>query len=178
MPKEDMTTKRTISGPMILLVAGLLLAGCDYTVALVETPAVEIDRTVVGLWQRTVEDGRTERLLILPLDARRYLVSYPAGTPDALFAEACIWRGQDRVLVQLDWIGTGRAKLPETGRTFQYAAYEVSGDALAVRLVNPAVVSKEIDSSAELSRAVAENQHKPAFFRDPMTFVKEPTGVR
>ena len=35
-----------------------LLVGCDYTVPLVKTPDADIDAAVVGLWQRSWDDGR------------------------------------------------------------------------------------------------------------------------
>ena len=62
----------------------VMLAECDYTVPLVNTPEIDIDRSVVGLWQRSREDGKTESLLVLPLNKHEYMVSYPAGSKDAM----------------------------------------------------------------------------------------------
>ncbi len=73
------------------LVLGLgLLIGCDYTVPLVTTPETEIDSSVLGLWQSSTENGQTEQLLVLPLDKHEYLVSYPSGAKDAMFARASL----------------------------------------------------------------------------------------
>ena len=43
---------------LLIMIACLLLMGCDYTVPLVTAPAMEIDKSVLGLWQ-TTEDGKT-----------------------------------------------------------------------------------------------------------------------
>lgn len=154
----------------ITLVLCSILSACDYTAPLVEHPAIKIDRSVIGLWERTVAEKRSERLLVLPFDDRQYLLSYPAGSPDTLFGKACLWRRDNRTLVQINWVGTGAGTLPETNRTFQFAAYEKVDDTLVVRLVNPEVVSKDIDSTAELARAVEKNWHKRNFFREATTF--------
>lgn len=71
---------------VILVAVCVMLAGCDYTVLLVKTPEIDIDKSVVGLWERSKNDGQTESLLILPLNKHEYMVSYPAGSKNAMFA--------------------------------------------------------------------------------------------
>ncbi len=157
---------------MLLAVLCILLVGCDYTVALVGTPMVPIDRSVLGLWQRRSNNGQTERLLVLPLKPQEYLVSFPADSPKAMFARGCLWHGGGMTLVQLDWFGTAEGKLPMDARTFQYASYAVSGNTLRTRLLNPEVVKKTVASPAALARAIEADRADPRLFRNEMVFKK------
>jgi hypothetical protein len=59
---------------LLLMLAFALVLGCDYTVPLVTTPGIEIDKSVLGLWRNSAEDKKTEQLLVLPLDKNEYLV--------------------------------------------------------------------------------------------------------
>ena len=156
----------------MFMVVCLALAGCDYTVPLVETPEIRIDEALVGLWARSKTDGQIENLLILPLSKRQYMVSYPAGSGEAMYAKGCLWSGADMALVQLDWFGTDEAELPDDNRTFQYVAYTVEGDQLSVRLLNSGVVKKDISSSAELAKAITANRARQRLFREAMVFAK------
>ncbi len=154
-----------------LLVCGMLI-GCEYAVPLVKAPAIAVDPAAVGVWERTKGDGQTERLLVLPLGEREYLVSFPAGAKDAMFARACLCRTAGITLVQLTWLGTARAKLPEDGRVFQFATYAITGDRLGVRLLNSEVVKKEAASAEELAKAIAADKDKPDLFREEMVFTR------
>ena len=157
---------------MLMCVVGVLLAGCEYTVPLVKTPDVAIDTAIVGLWQRTSEDGKMERLLVLPLSKVEYLVVFPEGAKDAMFARGCLWRSAALTLVQLDWFGTAQAKLPDDNRTFQFASYAVEGDTLKCRLLDPDIVPKDIESSDALAKAITDNKDNPKLVRDEMVFQK------
>lgn len=156
---------------MALVVCGMF-AGCEYTVPLVKTPKLGIDSSVVGLWQRTKENKQKESLLVLPLNKQEYMVSFPAGSKGAMFARACLVRTADKTLVQLEWIGTAQGKLPEGNRVFQFAAYSVVGDTITVRMLNADVVKKDVKSTDELAKAIADNKDKPNLFRDKMVFTK------
>ncbi len=155
-----------------LLLACLALAGCDYTVPLAKKPALNIDAALVGLWQRPKDDGQSERLLVLPLNEREYLVSFPSDSKDAMFAKACLCRAGDLTIVQLEWFGTARGGVPEDPRVFQFADYSVTGDALTVRMLNTEVVNKELKSSGELAGAITDNRAKAELFRDKLLFTK------
>lgn len=157
---------------LMTLVACGMLAGCDYTVPLFKTPELAIDSGVVGLWQRSKEDGQKESLLVLPLNKQEYLVSFPAGSKDAMSARACLCRTADMTLVQLEWIGTVQGKLPQDNRVFQFAGYSVVGDTLTARMLNTAVVKKDVKSSRELAKAITDNKDKPDLFGDKIVFTK------
>ncbi|MBU0714054.1 MAG: hypothetical protein KJ964_01690 [Verrucomicrobia bacterium] len=156
---------------MALVVCGILV-GCEYNVPLVKTPELGIDSAVVGLWQRSKEDGQKERLLVLPLNKQEYMVSFPAGSKDAMFARACLCQAADMTLVQLEWIGTAPGRLPENNRVFQFATYSVVGDTITVRMLNADVVNKDVKSTAELAKAIADNKDKPDVLKDKMVFTK------
>jgi hypothetical protein len=147
-----------------------VLAGCDYTVPLVTTPTLDIDPAGAGLWQRTKDDATTESLLVLPLGKKEYLVSYPAGSKDGMFARGCLWHGADRTLVQLDWFGTAQGKLPDNGQTFQFAAYTIEGETIRIRLLNTDVVKQDVSTSAALAKAIVDNKGNPDLFREAMVF--------
>lgn len=158
--------------PLMMIVACVALAGCDYNVPLVKTPKLDMDAAVVGLWQRTKEDGQIERLLVLPLNKLEYMISFPSGSQDAMFARAWLCRSGGMTFIQLEWIGTAHGNLPEDRRVFQLAAYSVIGDALTVRMLNTDVVNKDLKSSDELARAIADNKSNPQLLRDKMVFTK------
>lgn len=150
-----------------------LLAGCDYTVSLVQKPDTPIDKALVGSWSLTGDDGRTQKLLVLPLGVNEYLVSYPAGEKDAMFARACLCRADARTLVQLTWFGTARGTTPDDDRVVQYAAYSVKGETLAVNLLNADTVKRDAATPEALARAIAANRDNPELFRETLIFKRE-----
>jgi hypothetical protein len=157
---------------LIMLMAAVLFAGCDFTVPLVTTPGMDIDKSLLGLWQGTGDDGKIEQLLVLELDAREYLVSYPSASKDGMFARACLCRADNQTLVQIKWVGTANGNPPDDNRVFQYASYTVSGDKMSVRFLNNEVVNKDAASSAELLKSIAANRDKPDLFRTAAVFTK------
>ena len=152
--------------------ACILLAGCDYTVPLANLPVADPDPAVIGLWERTPGGSSTERLLVLPLNQKEYLVSFPAGSTNAMFARACIIRLAGKAAVQLTWIGTAQAGLPDDPRVYQFATFTVDGNTLSVRLLNADLVNRDVTSPAELEKAIANAKDHPALFRDAMVFHK------
>lgn len=156
---------------LAVVVCGLL-TGCDYTVPLVTSPEIEIDRSVLGLWQTSKAEGGTEQLLVLPLDKCEYLVSYPSGAKDAMFARACLCRTAGMMLVQLKWLGTAEGALPDDNRVFQFVSYSVKGDVLTIRLLNTDLVKSDAASTKELAKAIAGNKDNPGLFKEGMVFTK------
>jgi hypothetical protein len=157
---------------LLIMAACVALAGCEYTVPLVKTPELAIDKSLLGLWQRTKEDGQTEQLLVLPLGEREYLVSYPAGSKDGMFARVCLARVAGLTLAQLQWFGTAAGEPPEDNRVYQFAAYSVSGEKLTIRLLNSDVVKKDVASTQELVKAITDNKDNPDLFKQDLVFTK------
>lgn len=155
---------------VLVSLAGAVLAACDYTVPLVAAPQIDIDRSGIGVWERSGGSARGERLLVLPLGEKEYLVSYPAGAGDAMYARGAFWQGAGTTLVQLEWIGTARGEPSDSERTYQYAAYELEDDVLRIRLLDPDVVDRDIDTPSQLAAAIESNPGDPDLFRAPMRF--------
>lgn len=157
---------------LLALACGVTLAGCDYTVPLNETPELPIDSALIGVWERTTNQGEKQRLLVLPLSKNEYLVSFPAQAKDALFARASLCKTAGKTFLQLAWFGTAKGVTPEDSRVYQYATYAVAGDTLKGRLLNAEVVDREAASSAALAAAIEANLENPRLFRDEWVFIK------
>lgn len=155
---------------LLLLLSCTLLFACEYTVPLVETPTVAIDRSAIGLWKNTRAKKEENRLLVLPLNDTEYLITYPATQDHAMYARATLWSDKDISLVQLDWFGTAQGITPKDNRTFQYARYAIDGDTLRIELLNTKLVPKALTSTAALAKAIRANRNKPGLFREEMVF--------
>ncbi|MDH3584068.1 MAG: hypothetical protein OER86_07625 [Phycisphaerae bacterium] len=161
--------KRILSA---VLVSIGLLVGCDFTVPLVNRPSIRVDNSVLGLWERPKRDGTTEQLLVLAFSPNEYLVSYPAGSKQAMFARATAARVGERTLIQLQWVGTVEGGLPGDKRVYQYASYEVAEGTLRLRLINPDVIGRDVATTRELAENIAALADHPQFFRPAMSFSK------
>jgi len=157
---------------ILLMILCCLLVSCEYTVPLVKKPTIDIDRSIVGLWQRPAKDGKMEHLLVLPLDKQEYLVSYPSTSDEAMFARACLGRVKGMTLVQLKWFGTAQALVPDDDEVYQFASYSVTGNKLTVSLLNSGVIPKDVASTEALVKAIAANKAATNLFRDSMVFTR------
>lgn len=149
-----------------------LLVGCEYEVPLVSEPSVGIDETLVGVWGRELANGGEERLLILPMSEKEYLISFPMNSKDRMFARGSVWERDDLRLVQLEWFGSAKAKLPGQDPRFQYFGYRRSGGRLEILHVNADVVGRKPSSGEALAKAILAKKSDPKFFRKPMVFDK------
>jgi len=148
------------------------LAGCDYSVPLVETPSISRDDAVLGSWEKRLVNGELQRLLILPMDDREYLVVFPAKSKNAMFSRAALWSGPWGKWAQLDWLGTEDGEIPENDLTYQFAMYTVDEDELIIQLLNPDIVSGKKKSALEIEKSIVENHNHPRLFREAMIFRK------
>ena len=158
---------------LLPVVVCLLLAGCDFTVPLSGKPETAIDKQAVGLWERVLPDGDTERLLVMVLNEREYVLCWPKGAGTELFARAHLFEYSGRTLVQLQWFGNSEGAAPDDDRVFQIAAYSVAGDVLEIRMLNSDVTGKDFRSSGELARAIENNHANPALYSDVMIFKRQ-----
>ncbi len=156
------------------LMALFLLNGCEYEWPLVAQPEEEIDQRLVGVWRRELSDGDEERLLIFPMSDREYLVSFPVGATDAMFARAALWREEGMTLVQLEWFGNAKALVPNDEPRYQYASYQMENGRLEIRLVNSSIVGGKQESAEALKAAILAKREDPAFYRESKTFTKVP----
>ena len=159
---------------LLFVAIGLaFLSACDYTIPLSTTPQLPIDPALVGVWSRSKENGQVERLLVLPQGANEYLVSFPSGEKDALFARACLCRANERTLVQLTWFGTAQGTVPDDNRVYQYAACNVKDGTLYASLLNADIVKRDLQTAEALTQSIADNKDNPVLFREAMIFKKE-----
>lgn len=149
----------------------MALTACDYRVPLTTRAQIPIDPAVLGLWETHLAHG-TQRLLVLPLGADEYLLSFPAGTDAAMFARATPVELDGRTLIQIRWFGNAAGNVPDDDRVYQYGRYTLGADGLATELVDTDVVSKEIATSADLRAALRAHLDDPALFGDPRRFVR------
>lgn len=154
----------------ILLGLALLLSACDFTVPLANKPEMTIDHSLVGLWQRTSERGEVQKLLILPLNEREYLISFPANNEKALYARAWSYHFAGHQFVQLRWIGTRAGTVPDNARVYQLATYQRHGDILDVRMLNTDLIDNDISSTGELRRSIRKHRNDPNLFRQTLRF--------
>ena len=152
---------------LAIAVLFVLSVGCEYTVPLVTKPEIKIDKTVLGVWQGREEK---ERLLVLPLGETEYLVSYPSGDKNALFARACLGKVGEQQIIQLRWFGTAQGEVVDDERVYQYVSFSVVEDTLTVRVLNSTVVPKKAASTEELRQAIAKGTKNPTLFHKPRRF--------
>jgi hypothetical protein len=150
---------------LLILLALIFLVGCDYTVPLITTPDISIDRSILGLWQTTDDDGTPVQLAVLALDDNEYLVSYSTKKQQAMFARACLCHTDGNTLVQVKWLGAADGKPMFDNTIYQFFSYTVSGDKLTARLLNNDVVNKDAASTKELEKAIAANRDNPELFK-------------
>ena len=81
---------------LLLLLACLSFVGCDFTVPLVDIAALDLDKAVLGVWEKPKpEGGPGERLLVLPLDKHEYLVAFTGNGTDCIYARGCLCKAVD-----------------------------------------------------------------------------------
>ena len=159
---------------LLPLLACLLFVGCDFTVPLVETPKLDIDKSVLGVWEKPKPDASQppDHLLVLPLGKQEYLVTFTGNGTDVIYAPGCLCKTADLTLVQLKWIGNSKGEAPDDSRVYQFASFSLSGNQLHLRLLNPDTVGRDAKSTADLAKAIEANKASPALFREEMLFTK------
>jgi hypothetical protein len=153
------------------LISLLLITSCDYKVAIVEKPSMQINDKLIGTWERTNEQNKIEKLLILPIDKYEYFIAYPLGNK-AMFAKACFANIADKILVQIKWFGTAEGVIPKDGRVYQYAEYTLGKNQLHIQMLNTNIINKDIKTSSELKNTIKVNIDNPKLFYNPMNFEK------
>jgi len=159
--------------PALLL--AVLLCGCDFTVPLVENPKDTADLSLVGLWGSLKPDAEVDQLLVLPLDARELLISFPHGRgKENMLARCCLVTVGKLRLVQIKWLGTANGLPPDDQKVYQYASYETNGDSLILRMINPERTGKDHKTAASLEASILAARQDPALFHGRMVFHRIP----
>jgi hypothetical protein len=153
-----------------LVMTCLWCLSCDYTIPLVDPPQLPIDKNLLGVWEQSKEEDEVEQLLVLPLNANEYMISYPHRSSEALFARAWLVDCAGKTLLQIQWIGNSRGDTADDHRVYQVASYSIKSHQLAMGLLNASVIHKDISSSAELMDAIQRNKNNPKLFTGEMIF--------
>ncbi len=148
----------------------LLLVGCVYEVPLATESQQDVNKALLGKWQTTAAEGAVQELLVLPLGAKEYLISYPSNAKDALFFRAFVAQTGAVPIMQFQLLGAATGELPDGPRVYHFGTFRLDGPQLVLRLIDPEVVSKDVTSTEALTKAIAGQRENPALFAEPTTF--------
>ena len=142
----------------LLGVIGLVLAGCNYEVALTAKPTRKIDERLLGVWLGG-DDGK-DPMTVRRLDDSTYVIAmdddiYRAFHTD--FGGTAFISAQD---------------LNADNRLYLYltAALSPDGNQLTLRTVSPKVVPEETRGRAALQKLIKANLANPRLFGEPLVF--------
>ena len=142
-----------------LVLATLLLGGCDYDESLTAKPTRKIDERFLGVW-RGADDQ--DLMTVRKLDDFQYVVAMDDDIYRAFHSE---FAGTDLLSVQeLD----GSREY-----VFAKAAVSADGRQLTVLLVNSKIVPDSIKGRAALQKAIRQNLTNPALYNDPVVFTRK-----
>lgn len=142
----------------LLGVIGLVLAGCNYEVALTAKPTRKIDERLLGVWLGG-DDGK-DPMTVRRLDDSTYVIAmdddiYRAFHTD--FGGTAFISAQD---------------LNADNRLYLYLTAALSPDdnQLTLRTVSPKVVPEETRGRAALQKLIKANLANPRLFGEPLVF--------
>ncbi len=148
----------------------LLLVGCVYEVPLATESQQEVNRALLGKWLTVADDGAVQELLVLPLGAKEYLVSYPSNAKDGMFFRAFVAQTGTTPVMQFQLLGSANGEAPADRRVYHFGTFRLDGPQLVLRLINPEVVSKDVTTTEALAKAIAAQRENPALFAESTTF--------
>lgn len=161
---------------LLMIIAGLLAAGCVYQAPLTDEHKIPVDPAVLGLWESVPDgDGASdtdrERMIVLKYSGTEYLVHYPTGKDGQYF------RGYPMKLagvpcVQVQLIGAATGDVKTEDRKYQVVSYTLSNGELTLMILNTAVVDKTLKDSAALRKAFEKNKDDKVLFANPGKFRK------
>ena len=161
---------RAILGFSIMAV----LAGCDYDVKLVDTPNVPVNKALAGSWELATENPTDiDRMDITLLSENEYKIVWHMDAEKSLHARACICNSADLKLIQITWLGAEPDFTMGDMHVYQYAAYDLDGDKLTIRMLNADVVNKKAKTPAELLAAIKANKENPKLFREELSYKRK-----
>ena len=148
----------------LLGVIGLLVAGCNYEVALTAKPTRKIDERLLGVWLGG-EDGK-DTMTVRRLDDSTYVVAMDKDIYRAFHTD---FAGTAFISVQ---------DLNADNRLYLYltAALSADGNQLTLRTVSPKVVPEDTKGRAALQKLIKANLANPRLFGEPLVFQRKKTG--
>lgn len=147
----------------LLSAAALLLAGCNYDVALTAQPTRKIDAHLLGDWFGG-DDGK-DLMNVRQLDDAIYVVAFDGDIYRAFHSDFA-----DTTFVSVESLQTGS----DHGK-YVYLAWSLSpdGNQLTLRTVSNKVVPEETKGRAALQKLITANLGNPALFGEPLVFTRK-----
>jgi hypothetical protein len=157
-----MKTPAVLCGLLGLI--GLLLAGCNYDVALTAKATRQVDERLLGVWIGG-DDGK-DPMTVRRLDDSTYVVAMDGDIYRAFHS---------------DFAGTGFISVQDLNadnRLYLYltAALSADGNQLTLRTVSTKVVPEETKGRAALQKLIKANLANPKLYGDPLVFQRKKTG--
>jgi hypothetical protein len=165
---------------LLMIVAGLLAAGCEYQAPLTDEHRMPVDPAVLGLWE-SVPDGygssdtNRERMIVLKYSETEYLVHYPTGK-DGQYFRGYPMKIADVPCVQVQLIGAATGDVKNEAPKYHVVSYTLSNGELSLMTLNTAVVDKTLKGSAALRKAFEKNKDNKELFANPGKFRKVAKG--
>lgn len=163
---------------ILILLAGAVLfcAGCIYEAPLTDEHAIQVDSSVLGLWEYVPSEnekpGVPEQMMVLQYSDTEYLIHYPTGKGGMYFRGYLIRIGEVPC-VQLQLVGSGEGPVSEgEKKLFHIASYQLDTGELVVRTLNTELVDADLKEPAALMAAFLQHQGNRELFTDPGRFRK------
>lgn len=131
---------------------------------------IGIDRQLVGAWSgREGNQGKIERMVVLPFSDHGYLIHYPADDKGIYYRGYLIEMSGSK-LIQLQALGTHQG-LPEKIETpYTLASWSLVGDKFSIRMIDKDAIDTGIKDSATLRKAFVRHKADKGLFGDAFEF--------
>jgi len=146
----------------LLIVAILLITGCEYESPLTKKHNIAVDSAVLGLWETIPDKGeepkQNERMMILKYSGTEYLIHYPVRKDVAYFRGYPIKIGGVSC-VQLQAIGTDNGP-PEKDEKdlFHVVSHQLAGAGLEIKILNTELVDDGLKTTEALTQSFLKHK--------------------
>jgi hypothetical protein len=170
--KKGIVMNKVIAVLVIML--GIVATGCEYEVPLAEKQGLPIDNSVLGIWEGIPPDGEPQtkdRMKVSRYSETEYLVHYFAPEHNR-YLRAYPIRIGGLSCIQIQGIHTEKENIKEKDRSYYVFSYELLNGDLAMKCLNPNLVSNNLKSSSELQAAFLRHKDNGNLFIGPSRFRK------
>lgn len=155
-----------------LLLAGLVLAGCNYDAPLTAEPTAKVDARLLGEW---IQPQEKDWMVVCALDESHYALAYgtekPGARPDLYRAHHSDFAGLHFISVQNLQAGNDHGR-------YSYIVWSLSADGTKLTLspVSTKVVPESHADTAAMQAVVRAHAKDPALLNEAMVFVRPGEG--